>query len=110
VKATDRDDFSPGQGASCWVEVDSGHPIAAPLPTVAAILDLPLPLVEQAAAVVEPYIRNDGTPVWSVRRVGVVLGVRKPHYLGGYARTPIRAPARPAGWLPQVRWEAPDGL
>jgi hypothetical protein len=45
------------------------RPIAAPLERCAELLGVDLTTVRQAAAHVEPYIRVDGTKVWSLMQL-----------------------------------------
>jgi hypothetical protein len=67
----------PGAVASPWLTIENGGPVAAPLPDIAEILEQPLACVVQAAERVEPYTRADGAAVWSIRLVGIQLGVRR---------------------------------
>jgi hypothetical protein len=46
-----------------------GWPIAAPLERCAELLDVDLAVVSRAAARVEPYVRVDGTKVWSLMQL-----------------------------------------
>lgn len=66
--------FDPGSGPSTWTSLDWGQPIAAPADRVAELLGVTVEEVH--AAGMEPYIRLDGKPVWSVNLVGVALGLR----------------------------------
>ena len=68
---------------------NSGRPVAAPLPAVAELLDLPLEQVEQAAAAVVPYAHADGSPRWSLMLVEKAL-----ENAGGWER-PRRRPPPP---------------
>jgi hypothetical protein len=52
-----------------WHEADLGRPIAAPLERCAELLGVDLATVRELAANVEPYIRADGTRVWSVMQL-----------------------------------------
>ena len=45
------------------------RPIAAPLERCAELLGLDLAAIQQAAAHVEPYLRIDGTKVWSLMQL-----------------------------------------
>jgi hypothetical protein len=45
------------------------RPIAAPLERCAELLGVDLDSLRQAAAVVEPYVRVDGTKVWSLMQL-----------------------------------------
>jgi hypothetical protein len=48
-----------------WPDPDLGRPIAAPLDRCADLLGVDLATVHELATNVEPYIRADGTKVWS---------------------------------------------
>ena len=52
-----------------WHEADLGRPIAAPLERCAELLGIDLATVRELAAKVEPYIRADGTEVWSLMQL-----------------------------------------
>jgi hypothetical protein len=45
------------------------RPIAAPLERCAEFLDVDLSTVREAAAHIEPYLRVDGTKVWSLMQL-----------------------------------------
>src|SRR5215218_10220387 len=49
-----------------WHDPELGRPIAAPLERCAELLGVDLATVCELAAGVEPYIRADGTKVWSL--------------------------------------------
>ena len=49
-----------------WHDLDLGRPIAAPLERCAELLGVDLATVRELAAKVEPYIRADGTRIWSL--------------------------------------------
>jgi hypothetical protein len=49
-----------------WHDLDVGRPITAPLERCAELLDLDLATVRELAANVEPYLRADGTRIWSL--------------------------------------------
>jgi hypothetical protein len=49
-----------------WHDPDLGRPIAAPLDRCAKLLGVDLATVCQVAAGIEPYIRADGTKIWSL--------------------------------------------
>jgi hypothetical protein len=49
-----------------WHDPDLGRPIAAPLERCAELLCVDLATIHQVAEVVEPYVRADGTKVWSL--------------------------------------------
>jgi hypothetical protein len=52
-----------------WHDADAGRPIAAPLDQCAELLGVDLASVRDMAANVEPYIRADGTKVWSLMQL-----------------------------------------
>jgi hypothetical protein len=52
-----------------WHEADLGRPVAAPLERCAELLGVDLATVCELAANVEPYIRADGTEVWSLMQL-----------------------------------------
>jgi hypothetical protein len=45
------------------------RPIAAPLEQCAELLDVDLDAIQEAAVHVEPYVRIDGTKVWSLMQL-----------------------------------------
>jgi hypothetical protein len=49
-----------------WHDPDLGRPIAAPLERCAELLGVDLATVSELAAKVEPYVRADGTRIWSL--------------------------------------------
>jgi hypothetical protein len=49
-----------------WHDTEVRRPIAAPLERCAEMLDIDLATVRELAAGVEPYVRADGTKVWSL--------------------------------------------
>ena len=49
-----------------WYDLDVGRPLAAPLDDWAQLLGLDLATVRELAAKVEPYLRADGTRIWSL--------------------------------------------
>jgi hypothetical protein len=49
-----------------WHDPDLGQPIAAPLERCAQLLGAELATVRALAATVEPYLRADGTRIWSL--------------------------------------------
>ena len=49
-----------------WHDLDVGRPIAAPLQRCAELLGVDLATVRELAAKVEPYVRADGTRIWSL--------------------------------------------
>jgi hypothetical protein len=52
-----------------WHDPDLGRPIAAPLERCAELLGVDLATVRELAAGIEPYIRSDGTQVWSLMQL-----------------------------------------
>jgi hypothetical protein len=52
-----------------WHDPDLGRPIAAPLGRCAELLAIDLATVREVAADVEPYIRSDGTEIWSLMQL-----------------------------------------
>jgi hypothetical protein len=52
-----------------WHDPDLGQPIAAPLDQCAELLGVDLATVQKLATNVEPYIRVDGTRVWSLMQL-----------------------------------------
>jgi hypothetical protein len=52
-----------------WHDPDLGRPIAAPLERCAELLGVDLATVREVAANVAPYIRADGTKVWSLMQL-----------------------------------------
>jgi hypothetical protein len=52
-----------------WHDPDLGRPIAAPLDRCAELLGVDLATIRELAANVEPYIRVDGTKVWSLMQL-----------------------------------------
>jgi hypothetical protein len=49
-----------------WQDSDLGWPIAAPLERCAKLLGIDLSTVRELAAKLEPYVRADGTRIWSL--------------------------------------------
>jgi uncharacterized protein len=49
-----------------WHDPELGRPIAAPLERCAELLGVDLTTIQEAAANVEPYVRADGTRIWSL--------------------------------------------
>jgi hypothetical protein len=85
---------------------DPARPVAAPLDRCAELLRVDLATVRKAAAKVEPYIRADGTKVWSLMQLERQLhpeafGPRRP---GGYITR-----RRAAGRLAVQGGEGPEG-
>ena len=52
-----------------WHDPDLGRPIAAPLERCAQLLGVDLASLREAAAKVEPYLRADGTRIWSLMQL-----------------------------------------
>ena len=52
-----------------WHDPDLGRPIAAPLERCAELLGVDLATVRELAAKVEPYLRADGTRIWSLMQL-----------------------------------------
>jgi hypothetical protein len=50
-------------------DADLGRPIAAPLEQCADLLGVDLATVRAVAANVEPYVRADGTRIWSLMQL-----------------------------------------
>jgi hypothetical protein len=50
-------------GVGTWHDPDQGRPIAAPLERCAQLLGVDLATVGKLAAVVQPYLRADGTRI-----------------------------------------------
>jgi hypothetical protein len=52
-----------------WHDLDMGRPIAAPLERCAKLLGVDLATVRELATNVEPYVRADGTRIWSLMQL-----------------------------------------
>jgi hypothetical protein len=52
-----------------WHDPELGRPIAAPLERCAQLLGVDLATVRELAAKVEPYVRADGTRIWSLMQL-----------------------------------------
>ena len=52
-----------------WQGPDLGRPIAAPLEQCAELLGIDLATVRRLVAKVEPYVRADGTRIWSLMQL-----------------------------------------
>jgi hypothetical protein len=59
-----------------WHDPDMGRPIAAPLERCAELLGTDLATIRAAAANVEPYLRTDGTRIWSLMQLDASSGPR----------------------------------
>ena len=74
-RATQRSRFSPELvfdtlfRVGTWHDPDLGRPIAAPLKRCAELLGVDLATIRAAAANVEPYLRADGTRIWSLMQL-----------------------------------------
>jgi hypothetical protein len=49
-----------------WHDLNVGRPIAAPLQRCTELLGVDLATVHELAANIEPYLRTDGTRIWSL--------------------------------------------
>jgi hypothetical protein len=68
-----------------WHDPDLGRPIAAPLERCAELLGVDLATVYELAAKVEPYVRADGTRIWSLNQLERQLRPEAYHQRrGGY--------------------------
>ena len=79
-----------------WHDLDTGRPIAAPLERCAELLGVDLATVRELATNVEPYVRADGTRIWSLMQLERQLrpeayGRRRGGYLDR-RRTPAADP------------------
>jgi hypothetical protein len=63
-----------------WHDPSLGRPIAAPLERCAELLGVDLATVCELAAGVEPYVRADGTRIWSLMQLEQQL---RPEAYGG---------------------------
>jgi hypothetical protein len=52
-----------------WRDPELGRPIAVPLQRCAELLGVDLATMQAAAANVEPYLRADGTRIWSLMQL-----------------------------------------
>jgi hypothetical protein len=52
-----------------WHDPELGRPIAAPLQRCVELLNVDLPTICAAAVNVEPYLRADGTRIWSLMQL-----------------------------------------
>ena len=52
-----------------WHDPEVGRPIAAPLERCAQLLGVDLATIREAAADIEPYVRADGTRIWSLMQL-----------------------------------------
>jgi hypothetical protein len=67
-----------------WHDPGVGRPIAAPLQQCAELLGVDLATIRELAANVEPYIRVDGTKVWSLMQLERQLRPEVYRRRGGY--------------------------
>jgi hypothetical protein len=67
-----------------WHDLDVGRPITAPLKQCAELLGVELATVRALAAKVEPYIRADGTRIWSLAQLERQLRPQAYGRRGGY--------------------------
>jgi hypothetical protein len=60
--------FGQATGMRTWEarDPDFGWPIVAPLEPCAELLGVELATIRKVAAKVEPYVRADGTRIWSL--------------------------------------------
>jgi hypothetical protein len=70
-----------------------GWPIAAPLERCAELLSIDLATIREAAANVEPYLRADGTKIWSLMQLERQL---RPEVYQAAARRLPRPPTDPS--------------
>jgi hypothetical protein len=52
-----------------WHDLEQGRPIAAPLERCAELLGVDLATICEAATNVQPYLRADGTRIWSLMQL-----------------------------------------
>ena len=52
-----------------WHDPCLGQPIAAPLQRCAELLGVDVATIQEAATNVEPYLRADGTRIWSLMQL-----------------------------------------
>jgi hypothetical protein len=52
-----------------WHDPDLSRPIAAPLQRCAQLLGVDSATIQEVAANVEPYLRIDGTRIWSLMQL-----------------------------------------
>jgi hypothetical protein len=79
-----------------WHDPELGRPIAAPLEHCAELLGVDLAIVRELGAYVEPYLRSDGTKVWSLTQLERRLW-------------PERFARRRGGYLDRRRSSSADG-
>jgi hypothetical protein len=52
-----------------WHDPDLGRPVTAPLEQCAELLGVDLAAIQKAAVNVDPYLRADGTRIWSMMQL-----------------------------------------
>jgi len=62
-------DYATGMRTREGTTSDLSRPLAAPLDRCAELLGMDLAIVRKAAVNVEPYVRADGTKVWSLMQL-----------------------------------------
>jgi hypothetical protein len=72
-----------------WHDLDVGREIEAPLQRCAELLGVDLATIRELAANVEPYLRADGTRIWSL------MQLERPAPARGLPPTPGRLPRPP---------------
>jgi hypothetical protein len=70
-----------------WHDLDLGRPIAAPLEQCAELLGVDLATVRELATKVEPYLRADGTRIWSLMQLSGSSGPRPTAGVGAVIST-----------------------
>ena len=98
-----------------WHDLDLGRPIAAPLERCAELLGVDLATVGKLAAKVEPYLRAEGTRIWSLMQLerhlrpdayglvrGGYLARRRPRASGRHAQPDIRLGLHDLGLYPPM--------
>ena len=70
-----------------WHDLDVGRPIAAPLERCAELLGVNLATIRELAANIEPYIRADGTRIWSLMQLERSSGPRRTAGVGAVIST-----------------------
>jgi hypothetical protein len=103
-----------------WHDLNLGRPIAAPLEQCAELLGVDLATVRELAAKVEPYLRADGTSIWSLMQLSGSSGPRRTAGAGAVtstadgSRLPMPNQSRASGLragqysgraaVPTIRW------
>jgi hypothetical protein len=65
--------FDRFSSVGTWHDLDVGRPIAAPLERCAQLLGVDFDTISEAAANVDPYLRADGTRIWSLMQLERLL-------------------------------------